>query len=48
MLAHIVAKAHVILHFGVIFAHELLHAISHVVLTLLLNCILVLLQLASE
>lgn len=48
MLAHIVAKAHVILHFRVVFTHELLHAISHVVLTLLLNCILILLQLTCE
>ena len=48
MLTHIVAKAHVILHLGVVFTHELLHAICHVVLSLLLNSILILLQLASE
>ena len=48
MLAHVVAKAHVILHFSVVFTHELLHAISHVILSLLLNRILILLQLASE
>ena len=48
MLAHIVAKTHIILHLSVVFAHELLHPISYVVLALLLNCILILLQLARE
>ena len=48
MLAHIVAEAHVVLHLGVVLTHELLHTIGHVVLSLLLNGVLVLLQLASE
>mmetsp|Transcript_23365 Transcript_23365/g.28980 ORF Transcript_23365/g.28980 Transcript_23365/m.28980 type:complete len:212 (-) Transcript_23365:1308-1943(-) len=48
VLAHARIEAHVVLHLRVVLVHKLAHPVRHIVLSLALDRILVILQLASE